>query len=247
MIKVFISGFKIAGVPERSKGQGLGVLYDIKLIISTKKPCDVGLRAFKSLPLHFILIKKEYEKMKILAFTGMPCSGKSVAVQIAKEKNFLVLRMGDEVWQETKNQGLKLNDKNVGFVANDMRDKHGKDIWAKRTYEKIKLELGEDVIVIDGLRNGEEVDFFKKNIGNDFVIIAILASDEIRKQRVIDRKRTDDSGDIKDLDLRDKRELSWGLGEVIENADIKIVNEGGIDEFEDKIKKILQTQCKTIN
>jgi len=185
--------------------------------------------------------------MKILAFTGMPCSGKSVAVQIAKEKNFLVLRMGDEVWHETKNQGLPLNDKNVGFVANEMRKKHGKDIWAKKTLEKINLNVDEDVIVIDGLRNSEEVDFFKKNLGNNFIIIAILASDELRKKRVIERKRADDSTDIKDLEIRDKRELSWGLGDVIYNADIKILNEGSIDEFIDKINKILQNQCKTIN
>ena len=34
-------GISFAGVPEWSKGQGLG-------------PCDVGLRAFESLPLHSI-------------------------------------------------------------------------------------------------------------------------------------------------------------------------------------------------
>ena len=64
--------------------------------------------------------------MKILAFTGMPASGKSVAVEIAKEKNIPVIRMGDAVWFETKKQGLLLNDKNVGKVANDMREKRNR-------------------------------------------------------------------------------------------------------------------------
>ena len=66
--------------------------------------------------------------MKILAFTGMPCSGKTEAVKVAKEMDIPVIRMGDAVWREVKHQGLELNDKNVGDVANNMREKHGKYI-----------------------------------------------------------------------------------------------------------------------
>ena len=176
--------------------------------------------------------------MKILAFTGMPCSGKSVAVQIAKERNTPVIRMGDAVWGETKDQGLALNDKNVGFVANDMREKHGKDIWAQKTIEKIKLLHKTDNLVIDGIRNREEIDFFKKELGSDFVVIAIHASDETRKKRVLARGRKDDSKEIKDIEERDRRELGWGLGDVIKNADIKIVNEGNLGEFHKAIAEV---------
>ena len=75
--------------------------------------------------------------MKIIAFTGMPASGKSEAVQLAKDKGIPVIRMGDLVWEETKRQGKPLNDKNVGSVASNMRKEHGMDVWAKRTVEKI--------------------------------------------------------------------------------------------------------------
>ena len=95
--------------------------------------------------------------MKIVAFTGMPNSGKSVAVEIVKEYNIPVIRMGDMVWEETKRQGLELTDKNVGKVANDMRKEFGKDIWAKRTVEKIKKMSKINYLVIDGTRNIEEV------------------------------------------------------------------------------------------
>ena len=179
------------------------------------------------------------ETLKMLAFTGMPASGKSVAVQIAKEKNIPVIRMGDAVWEETKKQGLKLDDKNVGCVANSMREKYGNDIWAQRTIEKIKLLHKTDNLVIDGIRNREEIDFFKKELGSDFVVIAIHASDETRKKRVLARGRKDDSKEIKDIEERDRRELGWGIGEVIKSADITILNEGSIDEFRDKIRKTL--------
>ena len=100
--------------------------------------------------------------MKIIAFTGMPFSGKSEAVKIAKEMDIPVIRMGDMVWQETKNQGLELNDENVGRIANDFRKEHGMDIWAIKTLDKIKSLKKNDILVIDGVRNIEEIEKFEK-------------------------------------------------------------------------------------
>ena len=176
--------------------------------------------------------------MKIIAFTGMPFSGKSEAVKIAKEMDIPIIRMGDMVWDETKNQNLEINDKNVGMVANRMREKHGMGIWAKKTLEKVKTLGKTDFLVIDGLRNSEEIDLFKKELGKDFVVVAVTAPDEIRHQRAMNRDRKDDSKDIKKIKERDNRELSWGLGKVIESANIVIVNNGTVEKFQKRIEKI---------
>jgi len=178
--------------------------------------------------------------MKIIAFVGMPCSGKTEAVQIAKDMGFPVIRMGDMVWDEVKNRGLPLDEKNVGAIADQMRKDLGMDIWAIRTLENISLLEKTKQIIIDGIRNIEEIDTFKKKLGKDFVIIAISASDEIRHKRFLNRGREDDSSDIQDLINRDKRELSWGLGTVIASADIIVPNEDGIDEFRKEIRNVLK-------
>lgn len=177
--------------------------------------------------------------MKIIAFAGMPFSGKSEAVQIAKNSNIPVFRMGDAVWDEVKARGLELNDKNVGMIADKMRKDHGMDIWARRTLDKIKSSDKTDVVVIDGIRNVEEIDRFKKDLGKDFVVIAIDASDETRYKRALKRSRQDDSKDLEKIKERDKRELRWGLDVVIASADIVISNEANIDEFKNKIRKTL--------
>jgi dephospho-CoA kinase len=177
--------------------------------------------------------------MKIIAFAGMPCSGKSEAVKIAKEMNIPVIRMGDMVWEEVKNRGLPLDEKNVGTIANKMRKDLGMDIWAKRTIDKI-LKLNEsNRIIIDGIRNIEEIDTFKKKLCQDFIIIAVTASDETRQKRFLNRGREDDSLDIQDLKDRDKRELNWGLGTVIASADIIVPNDFSIKDFKIEIKRIL--------
>jgi dephospho-CoA kinase len=177
--------------------------------------------------------------MKIIAFAGLPFSGKSEAVKIANDMGITVIRMGDMVWEEVKNQGLEINDKNVGMVANDMRKKHGMDIWAKRTIEKIKLIDKFDSLVIDGIRNVEEIEAFKSQLGEDFVVVAVEVPDEIRYKRAMGRRREDDSLDLDKIKERDERERGWGLDAVIASADIIIANDGTIQDFQDKIIEIL--------
>ena len=176
--------------------------------------------------------------MKIIAFTGMPFSGKSEAVTIAKKQNIPVIRMGDMIWEETKKRGLELNDENVGTIATIMRKEYGQDIWAQKTYEKIKTMNISGKIVIDGIRNIEEIDFFEKKLGKDFILIAVEVPDDLRYKRAMNRGRKDDSRDIEKIKERDKREIKWGLDKVIESADIKISNEHSIENFHKKIKEI---------
>jgi len=176
--------------------------------------------------------------LKIIAFAGMPFSGKSESVKIAKEQNIPVIRMGDMIWEETKKQRLELNDKNVGIIANNMRKKHGMDIWAKKTIEKIKKIKNTNILVIDGIRNLEEVETFKKNLGDDFLLVAIQVSDKLRYKRAMNRNRKDDSKDLAKIKERDNREINWGLNTVIASADMIISNEGSLEELQNKIKQI---------
>jgi len=184
--------------------------------------------------------------MKVIAFTGMPASGKSEAVQLARDKEIPVVRMGDLVWEETKRQGQPLDDKHVGAVANDMRKRHGMDVWAVRTVERIQSFKKSSIIVIDGVRNMEEIDYFKKVLGPDFLVVAIDAPNEVRRKRAIARGRTDDSKDLKDLEERDKREIRWGLQKVIADADIVIPNNSTIDAFRKRVATVMQHVSETI-
>ena len=177
--------------------------------------------------------------MKIIAFTGMPFSGKSEAVKIAKDMNIPVIRMGDMIWKETKNRGLTLSDNNVGKIADSMRKQHGMDIWAKKTLKKIRLLKDINKIVIDGVRNIEEIEVFEKELGKDFLLIAVQVGDDIRYKRAKNRGREDDSINLNLIKKRDKRELSWGIGNVIASAEIVVSNEGTLEEFKQKIQKIL--------
>lgn len=172
--------------------------------------------------------------MKIIGLTGMPGSGKGIFVETAKKKGWDVVRMGDTVWDFVKKKGLKINDENVGRVANEERKKIGYGIWAERTLPFIKNKK----TVIDGIRSVEEVNVFRKHF-QDFTLISIHSSPETRYRRIMSRKRIDDTFSKEKFDERDKRELSWGIGNVIALSDIVIINERGIDDFKVKVEEIL--------
>ena len=178
--------------------------------------------------------------MKILAFTGMPFSGKSEAVKIAKYFNIPVFRMGDLIWEEAKNQDLEINDKNVGLIATNMRKRFGKDIWAKKTLEKLNFNEIIEYLVIDGIRNIEEVKFLKKEFEDNFILIAIKVSDQIRYKRGMSRNRSDDSQNLQTIKKRDLREKEWGIDKVIESSDFTIFNEGEIEDFRQKVKDLFE-------
>ncbi len=182
--------------------------------------------------------------MKIIAFTGMPFSGKTEAVKIAREMDIEIIRMGDLVWDEVKKRGLKLSDKNVGFIANEMRKKFGKDIWAMRTVEKLKTKNKIQTILIDGVRSYEEVLSFKKNLGNNFILIAINSSDYLRHKRALIRGREDDSNVIRKIKERDKREIEWGIKEAIKHSDINVSNNDSLKDLRIKIIKIFKNLLK---
>ncbi len=185
--------------------------------------------------------------MKIIAFVGLPLSGKSTASSVAREMGIPVVVMGDVVREEVKKRGLPLTDENAGKVANELREREGMDAIAKRCIPRIR-ELDSDVVVVDGIRGIAEVDRFRKTFGNDFILIAIESPAEMRLERARKRGREDDRSikTMEDLKRRDEREISWGMLEAMEKANLVVENVSGIDDFRDKVRAILKNFTRGI-
>lgn len=170
--------------------------------------------------------------MRIIAFVGMPASGKSRAAQLARERGIPAIVMGDVVRTEAERCGLDQSDTKIGSVGDRLRAEEGMDAIAKRSVPSIrKLQKNADIVVIDGIRGLAEVDLFRKELGDDFMLIAIFAPIDIRLERISRRKRSDSVTDLDALKARDERELKWGLYEALESADHVIRNTGTLDEF----------------
>ncbi|MGC9516087.1 MAG: AAA family ATPase [Methanomicrobiales archaeon] len=181
--------------------------------------------------------------MKVMGVVGMPGSGKSVVSRIAGRMGYRTIRMGDVIREEAEKRGS-----DVGKVAVNLRKEHGNYIVAERCVEqinKIKRDNSNnnssdlpDKFLIEGIRSPFEVEIFKKNF-KKFKVIAIYSSPKTRFKRLKRRKRSDDSMEVEDFIKRDKRELGFGIGEVIATSDYLIVNEGPLWKFKKTINNVL--------
>lgn len=177
--------------------------------------------------------------MKIIAFVGMPASGKGEAAEVAKKMGYPVVNMGNIIREEAERLGLEPTDENLGGTGTRLRQEEGLSAIARRCVPKL-LALTTDTAVVDGVRNIEEVLLFKEEFGDDFLLIHIDSSTKSRLHRIQMRGRSDDRlMDVEALHIRDERELGWGMGGSIENADITIDNNGSIEEFRNKIRKVI--------
>lgn len=176
--------------------------------------------------------------MRVVAFTGMPGAGKSVAVEVAKKRSIPVLRMGDFIWEEVRRRGLPITSGSVAEVAMQMRTDFGPGVWAEKTVDRL-AELHPAMGVIDGVRSEAELEVFRHRLGNDFTLVAIHASRRTRMRRLIERHREDDVKDEGEFIARDERELGWGLGRVIALADVMLVNEERLPSLEEQVERVL--------
>lgn len=169
---------------------------------------------------------------KVIGIVGMPASGKSTAIEVAKQFGEIIV-MGDVVREEVQKRGLTINSETLGTTARQLRETEGSAVIANRCVEKIK-NSNAAVIILDGLRSMDEVRVFRESC--DLMIIAVIAPDSQRHEWLLNRKREDDSTTMEKILERDTRELGFGIQAVIDSADFIINNLGTIEE--------LQMNCK---
>jgi len=131
--------------------------------------------------------------------------------------------MGDMIREETSRRNLPLDDKNMGMVMRELREKYGAGAIAELCLRSIQSRDGEAAVVVDGIRSTAEVEIFRR--AGEVKLIAVLASPKRRFELLTARGRTDAPPNLEGFKTRDDRELSIGIGNAIALADEAIVNE----------------------
>jgi dephospho-CoA kinase len=173
--------------------------------------------------------------LKILVTTGMPGSGKEEFLKICEARGAKIVRMGDIVREKAKEFGLDSSDTSVGTLANDERKRYGMDIWAKRTIPFV----GGELVVIDGTRGPDEIKAFRSAFGDALKVVAIHTSPKTRYERLKARARPDSPTTWEEFEHREQRELAWGLGQAIAQADYMVVNESSLADLKNAVDSLL--------
>ena len=177
--------------------------------------------------------------MRVIGTVGLPGSGKGEAAAVARETGVPVVTMGDVIRQACRDRGLDPAERH-GEVARALREEEGPAAIAERSLPAIEAKLETtDTVLVDGLRSDVELDRFRTAFGDAFRLVSVEAPFETRAGRLLDRARDDSDLDRASLREREERELGFGMGEVMDRADVVVDNTDTLDAYRRRIGAIL--------
>jgi len=184
--------------------------------------------------------------MIVVGIVGTLCSGKEVAKKILMEKySAYHVTLSDVIRGEIEKKRGQINRPNLQDMGNEMRKNYGTEILAKMAISYLPRD--KQMIILEGIRNPGEVGYLKKNFGNRFVLLSIDAPQEIRWQRMQNRKKASDPENFDEFVIDEKRDLGegeppWGqqVRACMQQADFTVVNDGSLEDFRKKIYEIFK-------
>ncbi|QQG39552.1 MAG: AAA family ATPase [Candidatus Aenigmatarchaeota archaeon] len=179
----------------------------------------------------------------LVVIVGMPCSGKTTALDVCKELGADPVSSGDVVREEIEKRGLPYTEETDRDVAGWFHEKGRERVLVQRVLARLKSNPKTDFVAIDGLRDVVQLKILEELAGVKPVVISVEAPFGERLRRCLLRKRFEEE-DKAYLLSRDEVENARGLGRLISKADHAFDTEGMDEatfrrEFGKFIRKLL--------
>lgn len=194
------------------------------------------------------------EKSLAIAICGESGAGKTTTTELLKNRGFSACSVSAYLRQEAESAIENPSRSQVQEYGRQRQLKEGADYFARRMLDEL-APFEKPRTVIDGLRNLSELNTLRRaatDAGAQLVLIALVTPDETRFQRVKDRGRAGDPTSLEKFIADDERAKGLSNDEeafqqneaLIETADEKITNTGGIEDLEGSIDSLLQKVTK---
>lgn len=176
---------------------------------------------------------------RTLALVGMPGSGKTVCAQYLQDHGYFQFRFGSIIVDEVQRRGWEVQPDNERAVREEFRAQDGMDAIAKRALPLLRAQLAtRNTIVIDGLYSFSEYKTLRRELGEDMVVLAIVAPRSLRYQRLAERpvrpltQTEAEARDFAEIEHIEK-------GGPIAIADYTIVNDGDTETLYARLDALL--------
>jgi dephospho-CoA kinase len=176
------------------------------------------------------------KRPKLIGLTGTNGAGKGEAAAFFKTKGYACVSLSDILREELRARGQDVTRDNLIRVGNELRERFGSDILARRTMAKITGRT-----VIDSIRNVNEVVYFRAH--GDFLLLAFDAPLGVRFARVTARGRNESAASLEDFRKKEEEERAGGeaaqqLEACMAMADHLVRNEGTLEDLNRKLEKL---------
>ncbi len=176
------------------------------------------------------------KQTQILAFVGLPGSGKSTAVEYFTKNGYPKVYFGGIVLEAMREEGVEITPENEKVFREELREKHGKDVVVNRIIEQLKnlITAGQHRIIADGLYTWTEYTILKKAFPGELTVVAVVAPRRTRYRRLAERPiRPLTATEAYNRDTSEIENLEKGGPIAI--ADHYVTNKGSVEELYEKL------------
>ena len=174
----------------------------------------------------------------LVGLTGRNASGKSTLVGWFSDKGLRSVSCSDSIRAWLREQGVDTTREALIEGGRELRRRGGAGVLAEMLLEILD---GEDAVV-DSIRTPAEVEALRSR--GDFFLIEVRADEEARWQRMNARGRAGDPLEKETFlsqeaaEAKSDDEAGQALDATASLADITILNDGTIEELEDKLESV---------
>lgn len=174
---------------------------------------------------------------RLIGLTGTNASGKGAAAAFFKRLGFAYYSQSDVIRDELRRRNLEPTRDNLIREGNDLRQRFGPDILARRVMEKVSSDS-----IIDSIRNPSEIEYWRRQ--ENFVLLAIDAPVEVRYRRALTRGRNESAASLEEFTAKEDEEKTRDrnaqqLETCMRMADFVIQNDGTLEKFHKKLEAFL--------
>ncbi len=182
----------------------------------------------------------------IIGLTGKRGTGKdTVAEHLSEKHGFHMLDFTRDVLKPIlEEQGKEVTRDNLIDLAMDGRKNAHNGIWAEKLCDLIKRE-GEGKYTISGIRFVEEVEVFRKFMGEGFVLVSVICDDNIRYERCRERgTKGEGAMSFDEFMEREERPTEQAILKTMEMSNFAVDNSGSQEELFLEVDKIVAKLLK---
>lgn len=203
------------------------------------------------------------EVLRFIGVTGLPGAGKGAFIDVLNpllaEKGVETeyYSLSDELRAEARRRGRTIERPVLRTIANQLRLEHGSGVLSLLVVSKLRQDLASYagdaalVVIIDAIRNPEEVNVLRHELGAAFSLVGVEAPLEVLVDRIAARARFDEPDEFVQkreaarkmiLGESGKGEPSHGhnITQCIDMADYHIDNSQSLEELAGQTRQFIE-------